>query len=143
MIREYCYQVDTDKNLTECKNSLLRFKYYGDPIIFKVKDSSWYIAIVQEIKKDMIKIKNKYYSYKSFMQSLSNRSIEGSVNIIANSTIDADLVDDDTLKINLVPLIVKSKSSSVSRFIKDNHGNILLLSEAKILDGEYITLQFL
>lgn len=143
MIREYCYQVDTDKNLTECKNSLLRFKYYGDPIIFKVKDSSWYIAIVQEIKKDMIRIKNKYYSYKSFMQSLSSISIEGSVNIIANYTTDADLIDDEMLKINLVPLIVKSRSSSTNKFIKDNQGNIFLLSESKILDDDCIAIQML
>ena len=77
------------------------------------------------------------------MQSLSNRSIEGSVNIIANSTIDADLVDDEMLKINLVPLIVKSRSSSTNKFIKDNQGNIFLLSESKILDDDCIAIQML
>ena len=110
---------------------------------FKVKKANWYIAIVQEIKKDMIRIKNKYYSYKSFMQSLSSISIEGSVNIIANYTTDADLIDDEMLKINLVPLIVKSRSSSTNKFIKGNQGNIFLLSESKILDDDCIAIQML
>lgn len=143
MIREYCYPVDTDKDITECEDALLRFKYTGNPIIFKVKKANWYIAIVQEIKKDMIRIKNKYYSYKSFMQSLSSISIEGSVNIIANYTTDADLIDDEMLKINLVPLIVKSRSSSTNKFIKDNQGNIFLLSESKILDDDCNAIQML
>ena len=91
----------------------------------------------------MIRIKNKYYSYKSFMQSLSSISIEGSVNIIANYTTDADLIDDEMLKINLVPLIVKSRSSSTNKFIKDNQGNIFLLSKSKILDDDCIAIQML
>ena len=54
-----------------------------------------------------------------------------------------ELIDDEMLKINLVPLIVKSRSSSTNKFIKDNQGNIFLLSESKILDDDCIAIQML
>ena len=143
MIREYCYPVETDKNLSECEDIMNRFKLTGEPILFKVKGTNFYICLVQEVKKDMIRIKRNYYTYNSLIESLKTISIEGVVDLVANYTVDGASTNDEVNKIGIVPLIVKMRSKSDSRFIADTFENIFLLTKTKILDDNYISIQVL
>lgn len=125
------YPVDTEMDINECHQAIKRLNKDGQPIVFKVKGTNYYVALVQQIKSDIIRVGSNNISYSKFIDFLSKKGIEGNVNIIATKNEYAESVYDSNVKIGLTPLHISKRIRSKNKFITDQTGCIILLSKNK------------
>lgn len=128
MLKILYYPIDTNLDFQECINAMYSFNTSGIPILFKVKGTNRYVAIVQSIVGDIIESSGSSYSYHKFINILHNKKIEGNVILIAEKSNDAELYHDKKLNLNLTPAVVKLNSSSKNKFIQDQSGTVILCS---------------
>ena len=75
MLKILYYPIDTKLDFQECINAMYSFNTSGIPILFKVKGTNRYVAIVQSIVGDIIESSGSSYSYHKFIQDQSGTAI--------------------------------------------------------------------